>query len=351
MVDFECWAIENYEYRSVKRPADAFSGVMTPHNHSNHSIETMGFLNQVIRKPFMRPWKNILQASFGLAEIENLNYSDIFYRSPLSAENVLFTEHESARTLGFERILVGITDHDEVSGSQELQRIRPDEVTLNPLGEELSVYFDRYLFHLGVLGLPSGNEEQLHLDLQRAAREKRLDDLFEILHGCGALVIFNHPLVPWGEEVGRRIPAPEFLQRYGWAIHALEYNGMRSRQENDAVLQLAKLVGKPVIGGGDSHLLMASSVLSLTQAKDFQEFSAEVKEGRAVPLILPTFFAPLGWKLFLRVLYFMGHYRRIGHFRGEPVREMLRGRVVLLDPVGFCSRAFLSAADMFRLIR
>jgi len=67
---------------------------------------------------------------------------------------------------------------------------------------------------------------------------------------------------------------------------------MRSRQENDRVLQLARHVGKPVIGGGDSHLLLASSVLSLTRAVSFQEFAEEVKEGRAVSLVLPTFFAP-----------------------------------------------------------
>jgi hypothetical protein len=126
---------------------------------------------------------------------------------------------------------------------------------------------------------------------------------------------------------------------------------MRSGEENDRVLQLAKHVGKPVVGGGDSHLLLASSVLSLTQAASFQEFAGEVKEGRAVSLVLPTFFAPLGWKLFLRVLYFIGHYRRIGHFRGQPVADLLNGRTVLLDPIGFASRGFLSATSALGLLR
>ena len=134
--------------------------------------------------------------------------------------------------------------------------------------------------------------------MQSAARQDRLDDLFEMLRACGALVVFNHPLVPWGKDPGREIPAVELLRHYGWAIHALEFNGMRSRKENDNVLELAQQVGKPVIGGGDSHLLLASSVLSLTQAASFEEFAAEVKEGRAVPLILPTFFAPLQLEAF-----------------------------------------------------
>jgi hypothetical protein len=187
--------------------------------------------------------------------------------------------------------------------------------------------------------------------LQLAARERRLDDLFEMLRGSGSLVVFNHPLVPWGKDTGRVIPAEALLSRYGWAIHALEYNGMRSREENDRVLELARHMGKPVLGGGDSHLLLASSVLSLTQAANFQEFAEEVKEGHAVSLILPTFFAPLSWKIFLRVLYFIAHYRRIGYFRGQSVGELLSGRTVLLDPIGFASRGFLSATAALGLVR
>jgi hypothetical protein len=281
----------------------------------------------------------------------DLNYADIYYRSPLTAEDVLLAESASAETLGFAGVHLGITDHDEIAGSLELQRAHPEEAHRNPLGEEISIHFDDYLFHIGVTGMPATGVEQFHHELQLASKECRLDDLFEMLHASGALVIFNHPLVPWGKDPGRKIPAEALLSRYGWAIHALEYNGMRGKKENDSVLQLARHVGKPVVGGGDSHLLLASSVLSLTQAASYQEFAEEVKEGRAVSLILPTFFAPLSWKIFLRVLYFIAHYRRIGHFRGQPVSELLRGRTVLLDPVGFVSRGFLSATSALGLMR
>ncbi|MGA3080914.1 MAG: hypothetical protein ABSD44_05985 [Terracidiphilus sp.] len=351
----DCWTIENYTYRLCPHPAREFGFAVSPHNHSNHSIENMAFLNQVVKLRFMRPFRGLLQAAFGLAEIADLNYADIFYRSPLTVEDVLRTESASAAEFGFAGVHLGITDHDEVAGSTELKRAHPEEAHRNPLGEELSIYFDDYLFHLGVTGMPAAGLtagiEQLHAALQAAARERRLDDVFEMLRASGALVVFNHPLVPWGKDPGRKIPAEALLSRYGWAIHALEYNGMRSREENDRVLKLAKHVRKPVVGGGDSHLLLASSVLSLTRAASYQEFAEEVKEGRAVPLILPTFFAPLSWKIFLRVLYFIAHYRRIGHFRGQPVCELLRGRTVLLDPVGFASRGFLSATSALGLIR
>jgi hypothetical protein len=347
----DCWTIENYTYRASPHPARDYACAVSMHNHSNHSIENMAFLNQVVKLRFMRPLRGILQAAFGLAEIENLNYADIFYRSPLSVEDALQTENASAAAFGFAGVHLGITDHDEVAGSIELQRAHPDQAARNPLGEEISIYFDDYLFHLGVTGMPAAGIDELHASLQAAARERRLDDLFEILRASNALVVFNHPLVPWGKNVGRKIPAEALLQRYGWAIHALEYNGMRSREENDLVLQLAQETGKPAIGGGDSHLLLASSVLSVTQARSYAEFAAEVKDGHAVPLLLPTFFAPLGWKLFLRVLYFIAHYRGIGHFRGQPVSELLRGRTVLLDPIGLAARGFLSATAALGLVR
>ncbi|MGD0681497.1 MAG: hypothetical protein ABR990_05555 [Terracidiphilus sp.] len=351
MATAEYWAIENYTYRPCPQPAREFGSVVSPHNHSSHSIENMGFLNQVVKLRFMRPIRSLLQAAFGLAGIPDLNYADIYYRSPLSVEDVLLTESASAAALGFESVYLGITDHDEIAGSLELLRAHPYAAKRNPLGEEISIYFDDYLFHLGITGMPAAGIENLHTNLLSAARERRLDDLFEMLRASGSLVIFNHPLVPWGKDPGRQIPAEALLRRYGWAIHALEYNGMRSREENDRVLQLAMHVGKPVVGGGDSHLLLASSVLSLTQAASYQEFAEEVKEGRAVSLVLPTYHAPLSWKIFLRVLYFIAHYRRLGHFRGQPVSELLSDRTVLLDPVGFVSRGFLSATAALGLIR
>ncbi len=251
----DCWIIENYAYRRCPLPAREFAYAVSPHNHSNHSIETMGFLNQVVKLRFMRPFRGLLQAAFGLAGIADLNYAEISYRSPLTVEEVFLTESANAGSLGFAGVHLGITDHDEVAGSMELMREHPEEAHRNPLGEEISIYFDDYLFHIGVTGMPVAGAEELHAGLQLAARERRLDDLFEMLRSSGSLVVFNHPLVPWGMDVGRLFPAEVLVDRFGWAIHALEFNGLRSREENDRVLELARRVGKPVVGGGDSHLL------------------------------------------------------------------------------------------------
>src|ERR1035437_9680814 len=174
-----CWAIENYTYRRCPHPAREFSCAVSMHNHSNHSIENMSFLNEVVKLSFMRPLRGTLQAAFGLAGIADLNYTVIFYRSPLTAEDVLLTESASAAALGFTGVHLGITDHDEVAGSIELLRAHPELAARNPLGEEISIYFDDYLFHIGVTGMPADSIEQLHAELQSAAREQRLDDLFE----------------------------------------------------------------------------------------------------------------------------------------------------------------------------
>jgi hypothetical protein len=141
------------------------------------------------------------------------------------------------------------------------------------------------------------------------------------------------------------------MKRYGWAIHALEFNGMRGLDENTRVLELAARLGKPAVGGGDSHLLLASSAINGSRAESFGEFAADVKDGHAAPLIKSDYFAPLRWKLTLRVLYFIARYRRIAQFGGQPVSEMLAQRTVLLDPVGWASGRFLQLVSALGLER
>jgi hypothetical protein len=345
------WVIEDYAYRSCPQPAREFDFAVSLHNHSYHSIENLASLNEVVNLWFMRPFRHVLQWAFGLASVPDLDYAEVHYRAPLTVEDVFLTESSSVAPLGFDGVHLGITDHDEVAGSVELRRKHPANAHRNPLGEELSFRFQNYLFHLGITGLPESGVAETHASLQAAARAEQSDDLFEILRASGCLVVLNHPLVPWGKDLHRKIPVEELLRRYGWAIHALEYNGMRCQEENDRVLELAKHVDKPIIGGGDSHLLLASSVLCVSQAGSFWGFAAEVREGRAVPLITPGYFAPMRWKVFLRVLYFIAHYRQIGHFRDQPVSDLLADRTVLLDPIGYASRGFLGLTSACRLIR
>jgi hypothetical protein len=344
------WKIENYAYRECPHPHQEFGYAVSLHNHSCHSVEKLAALNHVSKLAYMRPLAGTLQKSFGLGGISNLNYADITFNPPYTPDDVYEMEAAAAAKWGFDGVHLAITDHDEFAGSLVLLHSRPDLHGRIALSEELSLWFQGHLFHLGVSHLPESGVEQTHAQIQAAAQGGRYDELFERLSASGCLVVFNHPLLPWGPEA-KIIPATELLSRYGWAIHALEVNGMRPREENDRVLELARQWRKPVVGGGDSHLLVASSMISLSNAATFQDFVAEVKDGHAVPFVTPDYFAPLRWKLFLRVLFFISRYRQIASYQGEPVATMLGRRTVLLDPVGTVGRAFLGLVSALGLVR
>jgi predicted metal-dependent phosphoesterase TrpH len=343
------WKIENYTYRECPHPDREFSHAVSLHNHSCHSVEKLAALNQVVKLAFMRPLSGVLQKSFGLGGVSDLNYAEITFNPPYSPEDVYQMEAAAAAKWGFDGVHLAITDHDEIAGGLALLRGRPDLNSRIALSEELSLWFQGHLFHVGVSCMPESEVEETHARIQLAARGGRYDELFETLAASGCLVVLNHPLIAW--KPGADIPVAELLSRYGWAIHALEINGMRSREENDRVLELARHWRKPVVGGGDSHLLVASSVLSLSQGASFKDFVAEVKDGHAVPFVSPDYFAPLKWKLFLRVLFFISRYRQIASYQGQPVAAMLDRRRVLLDPVGSASRIFLAAVSALGLAR
>lgn len=344
------WKIENYTYRECPYPDREFGHAVSLHNHSCHSVEKLSALNHVVKRAFMRPLSGILQNSFGLGGIPDLNYSEVTFNPPYSPEDVYQMEAAAALKWGFDGVHLAITDHDEFAGSLALLRGRPDLNGRIAISEELSLWFQGHLFHLGVCHLPENGVEATHTQMQAAARGRRYDELFETLASSGCLVILNHPLVAWAPGA-QTVPATELLSRYGWAIHALEVNGMRAREENDRVLELARQWRKPVVGGGDSHLLVASSVISLSRAATFKDFIAEVKDGHAVPFVTPEYFSPLRWKLFLRVLFFISRYRQIASYKGQPVAKLLERRTVLLDPVGTASRIFLALVSALGLAR
>jgi len=348
----ECWVIEEYRYRPCSAPQREFRSVASLHNHSMHSLENIATLNRVMAMPFMRPFSEILQRAFGLEAVENLDYADVHYNPPHTPAQVLKLEFESVRRLGFDSLIFALTDHDNVCGALQLAddpEVEPDKIAL---GEELSVEFRDRLFHLGVIGIPRDQLLKLHNRLQAAAREQRLDELFELLRSTGCLVIINHPLLPWDGKDIQPLPTLEFIEKFGWAIDALEFNGMRRREENDAVLKLARQTRKPVVGGGDSHMLMPSSALCASRdARSLSEFIREVKQGRTATIVRREYYAPLGWKLFLRTLSFIAQYRRIALYKDIPIESVIGKERVLLDPVGRLARGFLCTVSALGLAR
>ncbi len=344
MARVACWVLEDGRFRPCREPSRELASLVCLHTHSSYSRENLAGLNWVVKLGYMRPFKGLLQRSFGLDRIADLDYAHLGYRPPFRPADIWRMELENARRLGVERLLLSITDHDEVAGSLELcQQLVEHPGQVAP-GEELSIRFCGHTFHLGLSGLPEDRLLEVHASLRAAADLGRLDAVFGELAGLGCLVVLNHPLITWN-GVATEVPALGLLDRYAHAIHALEINGMRSRAENRQVIDLARRVGKPLVGGGDSHLLMPSGALCASRQGCYADFIAEVRSGWSRPLVTREYFWPLRWKMSLRVLSFIAQYRQIARFRGEPIHAMLDGRWVLLDPVGRMARLLLRLSD------
>jgi len=297
----------------------------------------------------MRPIAGLVQYAFGLRAEKDIDYRHLHYHPPITPGMVLAVEEQRMRELGFESVNFALTDHDEIRGALDLIEQSP-ESQHTAVAEELSLIFQGHLFHLGIVGLPRKNAQKDHTKLQSAAREQRFDELFEFLNSLGCLVTLNHPLVAWDGEPREQIPVENLLERYNWAIHAFEFNGMRPKQENDAVLELAHKWKKPVHGGGDTHSTVPSPAVAVSRnARTIGEFIQDGKDGKLLTLLLPEYFIHLDWKLFLRVINFIGRYRDVAGYKGEPIEKHI-GKFVLLDLMKWPSRILLKVASALNLL-
>ncbi len=342
-----CWVVEQGRLKPCVDPGARWNTLVSLHTHSCHSTENLASLNWVMNLSYMRPLKGVLRRAFGLPAAGEIDYRLLCYNPPFQPIDIWRMESASAAALGVGRLLLAITDHDEVAGGIELLEQLPDREPEIALGEELSIQFEKWVFHLGVTGLPAARVADIHLALQAQARSHDLDAVFDTLASLGCLIVLNHPLLDWGGGTIAAAPALALLRRYGWAIDALEINGMRTSRENEAVVALAAEAGKPLVGGGDSHLLLASSALSGTRATTYPDFIAEVRAGETQVLVTPGYFLPLRWRLTLRVLSFIAQYRNMATYKQQPVPQMLGRRWILLDPVGQIARLTLGIADRF----
>ena len=345
-----CWLVEAGRLSPCLDLASRYPTLVCLHTHSCYSVENLASLNWVMDLPYMRPFKGTLRRAFGLPAADTIDYRELCYNPPLRPDEIWRLETESAFALGVDRLLLAITDHDEIAGGVELCERLPALATQLALGEELTIRFEQSLFHLGVTGLPADRVDALHASLQQHARNRNLDAVFETLASLRCLTVLNHPLLDWGGGTIRAAPVMALLQRYGWAIDAIEMNGMRTLRENEAVVAFAAEVRKPLVGGGDSHLLLASSALSASRATTYADFVAEVKAGEGHVVVTPGYFLPLRWRLTLRVLSFIAQYRTIATYKQEPVRDMLGRRWILLDPVGSLARLTIAVADRLHLL-
>jgi len=246
----------------------------------------------VIRSVF-----RVLEDRFRDATGESFDYRRAFWTPPPPAQEVLRQERKQIEERLGMAALVSITDHDSIVAVGRLRVL--ESARSVPIGLEWTVPRGRSFLHIGVHNLPPSLAQERFGELvsfTNRPSDARLAELLALLNeNRDTLIVLNHPL--WDElHLGgtdhlRMIR--EFLSRYGRWIHALEINGLRPWNENEATARLAKALGYPVVGGGDRHGNAANTVLNLTNAGSFSEFVAEIREDFvSTVLVTPQYEGP-----------------------------------------------------------
>lgn len=230
----------------------------------------------------------------------DLDFSGAFWSPPLDPGHVFDSEKKQINDAGLDA-MVSITDHDNIEGTMSLNAGRDPETM--PISFEWTVPFRYGFFHLGVHNLPVERAAVMTSHLldytfnEASQTDERLHELFDMLNADPSiLIVFNHPI--WdielvGEELHRRL-LDEFLGIFAEDLHALELNGFRSWSENRETLELAERYQLPVVSGGDRHGCRPNTVINLTRADTFSEFTEEVRRDKHSRIaVLPEYSIPL----------------------------------------------------------
>ena len=284
-------SLEEFEPR---RAWGGFKSGVSLHAHTHHSREIMADLPAYILKiPVVAAIFERELESYAARTGDPIDFSKGWWHPPVSPREVFDGEATQIEQRFGLAPLVSITDHDNVTANVELQDMYAERCA--PISFEWTVPYRRGYFHLGVHNLPSHSVAEWFYRLSAfTARpdNEPLDELFEDLNALrDVLIVFNHPcwdLATVGAQAHDSALAA-FLKDYGRHVHALEFNGYRSRRENNRVRALASETGLPVISGGDRHGCAVNAVVNLTAARSFGEFANEVRDGVSHVVVMPEY--------------------------------------------------------------
>lgn len=264
-------------------PPAAKTGICL-HGHTLHSRENLEFLSGILARVAPLAWLAHRHCGRNSRGVVPIDFSRLWWTPPLSAHQ--FWEMETRRVeneLGLDAV-VSITDHDNLEAPLALRVL--EEAVNTPVSLEWTVPYASTYFHLGVHNLPADQAHSLFAAMRAytaAPSPAGLGDvLSELDRHREVLIVLNHAL--WDEKaIGKehhRHCLEEFLDRFAERIHALEWNGFRSRRENLAVAALSEGTGIPLVAGGDSHGRQPGAVLNLTEADCMDEFAHQVRRRR-----------------------------------------------------------------------
>ncbi len=297
----------------AKRTWAGFTSAVSLHAHTHYSRETMADLSPYILKlpviaaMFERGFEGLAQSG------DPLGFSKGWWHPPVTPWQVFDAEVlQIARCFRLSP-LVSITDHDEIAANLELQTRYSDRCA--PISFEWTVPYRAGYFHLGVHNLPcrmAAHWFHRLAEFSRGAAAEALDDLLEDLNDeRDVLIVFNHPcwdLAGVGAQEHQAMLV-EFIAAFGRRLHAVEFNGYRSRRENDQVRTLGSHIGLPLISGGDRHGRADNAVLNVTAATSFAEFVAEVRAGLSHVVVMPEYRRHLAARMMASAADVLRHYR------------------------------------------
>ena len=279
---------------------DARSAVSL-HSHSNCSRETLDFV-PVLGSSIPIVSRLLAQSVAGYERKHGrpLDFSDYFWRPPLSAAAVIESERRHLEERLDHPALVSLTDHDTLEGPRRLRAEGRDDV---PLSLEWSVPFEGTVFHLGVHALTAARASEAERAMAGFTNcgEGEFAEICDwLIESPQTFIVLNHPYWDLPRRGGLQHDSAllAFLRRHRDRVHALELNGYRSWAENRRVLPLAEGFELPVVGGGDRHGLSPNTIVNLTAATSLEEFALELREGRPTNcVIFPEYLQPFNARL------------------------------------------------------
>lgn len=271
------------------------------HCHTEHSREMLNFVpHYAAQIPVISYFWAKEREKYQKREGKEPDFSTGYWSPPLTAPEVYKLEKEQINQTGLEAI-ASLTDHDSIDANLEIGETTANEKA--PISLEWTVPFSYGFFHVGVHNLPKERAVELTKTLLDFTFEEakhttaNLNEMFSMLNAIPeVLVVLNHPL--WDIEiVGKEKHAvllKNFLKEHGQWIHALEINGFRKWSENKAVLEMAEALGFPIVTGGDRHGCKPNTIINLTNAATFAEFTEEIRvDKRSEVVLMPEYRQPL----------------------------------------------------------
>jgi len=296
-------SILSYQWKEP-RAAKAYRTAVSLHGHTNRSKEGLSFIGQyAYRRPLLRFALATQERQARTKSSITVDFSRAYWTPPLSPIAAFQIERDQIeRGLGIAG-MVSLTDHDNIEAALSL-RVMAETADI-PISVEWSVPYQNTTLHLGIHNLPADRAESIMAQLAALTEGPAEGRLFDLLAGLDknpdVLIVLNHPL--WDlAGIGRRQhiqTLTDFVAKFGNFLHALELGGIRSWEENRAVIEFAGKWNQVVVGGGDRHGVEPSAVVNLTNAETFPEFVHELrKKRRSHVLFMPQYAEPFALRVF-----------------------------------------------------